>query len=418
LLERNPGIQWQTDKIVLTPPGCRERGRDPSLFQCYSRQRLERLQSLWPGNLLLSLRFPFLFSNEGNADVAGEPKRILLTGGAGFIGSHVAEALLRRGAALSIVDSLDHFYSPTWKKGNLEDVRRTGRFEFFERDICELEMMRETVAATRPDVIIHLAARAGVRPSIEQPRLYEHVNVAGTVNLLELCREFRVEKFIFGSSSSVYGMSSRAPFSEEQPQLHPISPYAATKLAGELFCYTYAHLYALPAICLRFFTVFGPRQRPDLAIHKFVARIERGEPLPIFGEGETGRDYTYVDDIVAGVLAAVDYTPRSVDGAPFDVFNLGNSHPVKLMELVDLIEKVTGKRAIREHKDQQPGDVPLTWADISKAGRLLGYRPQTASESLLRGIALPRLTGAPRILRSLFSVRVEVTPTHCAHLEK
>jgi UDP-glucuronate 4-epimerase len=339
---------------------------------------------LWPGNLLLSFRFPFLISDERVADVAVEPKRILLTGGAGFIGSHVAEALLRRGAALSVVDCLDHFYSSAWKKGNLEEIRRTGSFEFFDGDICEVEKMRETLAAARPDVIIHLAARAGVRPSIEQPRLYELVNVGGTVNLLELCREFRVEKFIFGSSSSVYGASSRAPFSEEQPELHPISPYAASKLAGELFCYTYAHLHGLPSICLRFFTVFGPRQRPDLAIHKFVARIERGEPLPIFGNGQTGRDYTYVEDIVAGVLAALDYAPHHADGAPFEVFNLGNSRPVKLTELLDSIEKVTGKKAIREYKEPQPGDVPLTWADTSKAGRLLGYRPQTALEDGLR----------------------------------
>jgi UDP-glucuronate 4-epimerase len=311
-------------------------------------------------------------------------KRILLTGGAGFIGSHVAEALLRRGAVLSIVDNLDHFYSSAWKKKNLDDVRRAGSFEFFERDICEFETMRETLAATRPDVVVHLAARAGVRPSIEQPRLYEHVNVAGTVNLLELCREFCVGKFVFGSSSSVYGKSSHAPFSEEQHDLRPISPYAATKLAGESFCYTYAHLYRLPAICLRFFTVFGPRQRPDLAIHKFVALIERGEPLPIFGDGETGRDYTYVDDIVAGVLAAIDYTPPVLNGAAFEIFNLGNSHPVKLNELLDRLEKVTGKKAIRERKDEQPGDVPLTWADISKAGKLLEYRPKTALEDGLK----------------------------------
>lgn len=316
--------------------------------------------------------------------MAEESERILLTGGAGFIGSHVAEALLRRGVVLSIVDNLDHFYSSVWKKKNLDEVRRAGSFEFFERDICELETMREVLAAARPDVVIHLAARAGVRPSIEQPRLYEHVNVAGTVNLLELCREFRVGKFVFGSSSSVYGMSSHAPFSEEQHDLRPISPYAATKLAGESFCYTYAHLYGLSAICLRFFTVFGPRQRPDLAIHKFVALIEKGEPLPMFGDGETGRDYTYVDDIVAGVLAAIDYAPPVVNGAPFEIFNLGNSHPVKLNELLDHLEKVTGKKAIRERKDEQPGDVPLTWADISKAGGLLGYRPKTALEDGLR----------------------------------
>jgi UDP-glucuronate 4-epimerase len=350
---------------------------------------------LLPGNLLLSFRFPFLISNERDAGVAEERKRILLTGGAGFIGSHVAEALLRRGEALSVVDCLDDFYSATWKKGNLEEIRRTGSFEFFDRDIREVEKMRETLAAARPDVVIHLAARAGVRPSIEQPRLYELVNVGGTVNLLELCREFRVKKFIFGSSSSVYGASSRAPFSEEQPELHPISPYAATKLAGELFCSTYAHLHGLPSICLRFFTVFGPRQRPDLAIHKFVARIERGEPLPIFGDGQTGRDYTYIEDIVAGVLSAIDYMPRRADGAPFEVFNLGNSRPVKLTELLELIEKVTGKKAIREYKEPQPGDVPLTWADISKAVRLLGYRPQTTLEDGLRKFVAWYRTAAP-----------------------
>jgi UDP-glucuronate 4-epimerase len=306
--------------------------------------------------------------------------RILLTGGAGFIGSHLAEALLRRGESLSVVDNLDEFYSPAWKKANLREIGKAGKFEFFAHDICETEKMRETLETVRPEILVHLAARAGVRPSIEHPRLYERVNVAGTVNLLELCREFDVRKFVFGSSSSVYGASSRAPFSEEQSELRPISPYAATKLSGEMFCYTYAHLYRLPVVCLRFFTVFGPRQRPDLAIHKFTARIERGEPIPIFGQGDTGRDYTYVDDIVAGVIAAMDNDLGAGVAAPFEVFNLGNSRPVKLNELVRLLERATGKKAIREQRSLQPGDVPLTWADISKAGRLLRYRPQTAVE--------------------------------------
>lgn len=316
--------------------------------------------------------------------MAGNAKRILLTGGAGFIGSHLAEALLRSGAALSIVDNLDEFYSPAWKKANLEAIRRIGPFDFFDRDICATDRLRETFASARPDAIVHLAARAGVRPSIEQPRLYEQVNVAGTVNLLELCREFRVSRLIFGSSSSVYGASSSAPFSEKESGLRPISPYAATKLAGELFCYTYAHLYNLPVMALRFFTVYGPRQRPDLAIHKFVARIEAGKPLPIFGDGETGRDYTYVDDIVAGVLGALDYEISSTDGAPFEVCNLGNSHPVKLSELVRMLERVTGKKAIVQREVPQQGDVPLTWADISKAEKLLGYRPQTTLEEGLK----------------------------------
>jgi UDP-glucuronate 4-epimerase len=312
------------------------------------------------------------------------PIRILLTGGAGFIGSHLAEALLRSRVSLSIVDNLDEFYSPVWKKTNLEVIRRSGDFEFSAHDICAIDQMRETMTSVRPDVIIHLAARAGVRPSIEQPGLYEHVNVAGTVNLLELCREFQVSKLIFGSSSSVYGSNSRAPFSEEQSDLRPISPYAATKLAGELFCYTYAHLYKLPVICLRFFTVYGPRQRPDLAIHKFVGRIEKGEPVPIFGDGETGRDYTYVDDIVAGVMGALDYQFPSGRVVPFEIFNLGNSHPVKLSDLVRMLECVTGKRAIIKREGLQQGDVPLTWADISKAGRLLGYRPRTGLEEGLK----------------------------------
>lgn len=316
--------------------------------------------------------------------MAGNSKRILLTGGAGFIGSHVAEALLRGGAQLNVVDNLDTFYSPAWKRANLESIRKVGAFEFFEQDICSTDAMREVFAATRPEAVIHLAARAGVRPSIEQPRLYEQVNVAGTVNVLDLCRELRVERLIFGSSSSVYGATSSAPFSENEAGLRPISPYAATKLACELLCYTYAHLYKLPVMALRFFTVYGPRQRPDLAIHKFVARIEAGKPLPIFGDGESGRDYTYVDDIVAGVLASLNYDFSSIDGVPFEICNLGNSHPIKLSELVCLLERATGKKAIIQREALQQGDVPLTWADISKAEKLLGYRPHTSLEEGLK----------------------------------
>jgi UDP-glucuronate 4-epimerase len=311
-------------------------------------------------------------------------KRILLTGGAGFIGSHLAEALLRGGATLAIVDNLDDFYSPIWKKANLESIRAVGSFEFFEQDICSPERMRELFAEFRPDTIIHLAARAGVRPSIDQPRLYENVNVAGTVNLLELSKEFQVSRFIFGSSSSVYGESDQAPFSETQYDLRPISPYAATKLAGESFCYTYAHLYQLPVIALRFFTVYGPRQRPDLAIHKFVARIEAGKPIPIFGDGETGRDYTYVQDIVAGVLGALEFQFSSSAGAPMEICNLGNSHPVKLSSLVQMLENAIGKKAIIQRESAQQGDVPLTWANIAKAGKLFDYHPQTSLEEGLK----------------------------------
>jgi UDP-glucuronate 4-epimerase len=345
--------------------------------------------------------------------VGEKPIRILLTGGAGFIGSHLAEALLRSKASLSIVDNLDDFYSPVWKKANLEVIRRIGNFEFSEHDICVMDRMRETMAGVRPDVIIHLAARAGVRPSIEHPGLYEHVNLGGTVNLLELCREFQVSRLIFGSSSSVYGASSRAPFSEEQSDLRPISPYAATKLAGELFCYTYAHLYKLPVICLRFFTVYGPRQRPDLAIHKFIARIEEGQPIPIFGDGETGRDYTYVDDIVAGVMGALDYKFPSGSGAPFEIFNLGNSQPVKLSDLVRMLERVTGKQATIKREGLQQGDVPLTWADISKAERLLGYRPRTGlEEGLKKFVAWYRAANPGQ--RARIEGRLDVLPNRAA----
>jgi UDP-glucuronate 4-epimerase len=330
--------------------------------------------------------------------VSGHSQRVLLTGGAGFIGSTLAEALLRRGVALTIVDNLDSFYSPARKRDNLEAIRQANPVEFFETDICDAKAMHEVFGRCRPEAVIHLAARAGVRPSIEQPVLYEHVNIGGTVKLLELCREFGVTKFLFGSSSSVYGATSKAPFSEDQVELRPISPYAATKLAGEMLCYTYAHLFALPVICLRFFTVYGPRQRPDLAIHKFTALMEAGKPVPIFGDGSTGRDYTFVDDIVAGILAALERTPQTEDGAPFEVFNLGNCHPVKLNELVELLERVTGRKAIREQKPLQPGDVPLTWANITKASKALGYSPTTGlDEGLSRFVAWYRSTAAKRI---------------------
>lgn len=330
--------------------------------------------------------------------MAAKFKRILLTGGAGFIGSHLAEALLARGAQLAIVDNLDPFYAAEWKRANLEDVRRAGAFDLHETDIRDYDALHRVFTAARPEAVIHLAARAGVRPSIEQPRLYEQVNVAATVNLLELAREFSVRQFLFGSSSSVYGATSRAPFSEDHFELRPISPYAATKLAGELHGHTYAYLYELPVICLRFFTVYGPRQRPDLAIHKFTALLEAGRPLPIFGDGSTGRDYTYIDDIVAGVLSALDYELQLPAGqAPFEVFNLGNSHPVKLSELVALLERVTGRKAQRDPRPLQPGDVLLTWADISKAGRLLGFRPATPLETgLVKFVAWYRSAPAER----------------------
>jgi UDP-glucuronate 4-epimerase len=281
------------------------------------------------------------------------------------------------------VDNLDDFYEPDRKRNNLEQVRQAGDFEFHEVDICDADRLREVTHKARPDTIIHLAARAGVRPSIEQPLLYERVNVSGTLNLLELAREMRIGRMIFGSSSSVYGATNRIPFAEDDPVLRPISPYAATKLAGELMCYTYAHLYEISILCLRFFTVYGPRQRPDLAIHKFTALMEAKKPIPVFGDGSMGRDYTFVDDIVAGVMASLEYRfPSKL--VPFDIFNLGNSHPVKLEELINRLEAATGLKAMRDQKPLQPGDVPLTWANIEKSCNLLGYRPQILLDDGLR----------------------------------
>ena len=316
--------------------------------------------------------------------MSAQTKRVVLTGGAGFIGSHLAKALVKRGDQLTIIDNLDDFYSPAWKKSNLADVGSVGQYDFAEADICNSAKVREILARADPHVLIHLAARAGVRPSIEQPRAYEQVNVAGTVNLLETCKELGVPKFIFGSSSSVYGESSRAPFSEDQVEMRPISPYAATKLAGELLGYTYAHLHDMQVVSLRFFTVYGPCQRPDLAIHKFLALLEAGKPIPFFGDGTSGRDYTYVDDIVAGILAAMECDARYEHGVPYAVFNLGNSHPVTLNELVASLERASGRKAILNRLPLQPGDVPLTWANIQKAELHLNYRPATSLEAGLR----------------------------------
>ena len=266
--------------------------------------------------------------------------RILVTGGAGFIGSHLSERLLRDGHSLTIVDDLNDFYSPAVKRANLEAVRRAGPVTFHEADICDEEKMFAIGREQKPDAIIHLAARAGVRPSLENPLLYEHVNVRGTTVLLEVARQIGVPKFVFASSSSVYGIASRVPFTEDDPLNCPISPYAATKIAGEKICYTYSHLYNIRTVCLRFFTVYGARQRPDLAIHKFTRLITGGKPIPVFGDGSSGRDYTFYTDTIGGVIAALHYD------CAFDVFNLGNSHPVDLNTLIRTLETSLGREAI------------------------------------------------------------------------
>lgn len=304
--------------------------------------------------------------------------KALITGGAGFIGSYLAEALLREGYSVSIVDNFDPYYSPCSKRANLTEIGKVGSFTLHEVDIRGLETLGEVFSAERPEIVVHLAAMAGVRPSIQKPKLYEQVNVAGTLNLLELARIHKVRKFIFGSSSSVYGTNASVPFSENELQLKPVSPYAATKLAGELLCYTYSHLHRLPVVCLRFFTVYGPRQRPDLAICKFASLIGEGKVVPIFGDGSSRRDYTYVDDIVQGLLAAVAYETQ------FDVFNLGNSHTITLLEMVKMLEKIIGKPAILNYLPPQAGDVPLTWANISKARKHLNYEPCTQIADGLR----------------------------------
>ena len=303
--------------------------------------------------------------------------RILVTGGAGFIGSHLCERLLREGHSVCILDDLNNFYSPTAKLANLEAIGRQGAYDFYHGDISRYDRVEEVFEASRPETVIHLAARAGVRPSLDQPLLYGQVNVQGTVSVLEACRKYGARKFIFASSSSIYGVANKVPFREEDSVNLPVSPYAATKIAGEKIAYTYSHLYGIHVVCLRFFTVFGPRQRPDLAIRKFIAMIDRGEPIPVYGDGSSGRDYTFVADTVDGVMGALAYD------CPYDIFNLGNSHPVKLISLIQTIEAAMGKPADIRWLPDQPGDVPITYADISKARRVLGYNPQA---SLRQGI--------------------------------
>ena len=273
---------------------------------------------------------------------------------------------------VSVVDNFNDFYSPDCKRKNIARFIESEDFALSEIDICEEAELRKVFEERQFDVIVHLAARAGVRPSLEEPKLYAKTNIDGTLNLLELAREFGVRQFVFGSSSSVYGARSEVPFSEDDKVSRPISPYAATKIAGEMLCHTYSHLYDIRTVCLRFFTVYGAAQRPDLAIHKFARLISAGKPIPVYGDGTTRRDYTYIDDIIQGVRSAIDY-----DENDHEVINLGESQTVELHELISLLETNLGIRAEIERKPMQPGDVPQTYADISRARKLLGYDPQT-----------------------------------------
>ena len=295
----------------------------------------------------------------------------LVTGGAGFIGSHVCERLLLDGHRVWAFDDLNDFYDPQIKRRTLHELQALGRpFEFVHGDLCDAPAVNGLFQAVKFDQVIHLAARAGVRPSLEQPALYQRVNVEGTVNILEAARKSGVRKLTIASSSSVYGVNAKVPFSESDPIFSAISPYAASKLACEALGHTYHHVYGMDIAMLRFFTVYGPRQRPDLAIHKFTKLIDAGKPIPVFGDGSTARDHTFISDILEGVLACT----RQEFG--FEVFNLGESQTVKLSELIALIEDALGKKAVIDRQPLQPGDVPITFSDISKARRMLGYNPQ------------------------------------------
>ena len=299
---------------------------------------------------------------------------ILVTGGAGFIGSHLMERLIRDGREVICLDDFNDYYSPALKRRNIESVRRCGEFRLYEGDIRDRGLCARIFQENRVDVVVHLAARAGVRVSLEQPALYQDVNCTGTTNLLELSRTHDVKKFVFGSSSSVYGNNTKVPFSEEDRVDEPISPYAASKRAGELLCTTYHHLYKMPTACLRFFTVYGPRQRPDMAIHKFTRLIATGAEVPMFGDGTMKRDYTFYTDIIQGVAAAIE------KDLGFEIFNLGESKTVELRYLISLIEKGLGMTAKIKRMPKQPGDVEITYADVSKSRRVLGYNPSVPIE--------------------------------------
>jgi UDP-glucuronate 4-epimerase len=312
--------------------------------------------------------------------------KVLITGAAGFIGSHLCERLLDDGWKIVGVDNFDDFYDPQIKRRNIADCLKNKNFHLVEADIRDRAAMDDT-AGKDIDIIVHLAARAGVRPSIAQPLLYADVNVNGTMALLEAAKKHKVGKFIFGSSSSVYGNNEKVPFSEDDNVDFPISPYAATKKAGELICHTYHHLYGISVTCLRYFTVYGPRQRPDLAIHKFARLMEQGKPISIYGDGTMSRDFTYIDDIIDGTVTAMEKC------AGFNIYNLGESRPITVNDLVAAIEKALGKKAIKEYVPPQPGDVERTYADVTKAVNELGYNPSTdIADGLARFVAWLRET--------------------------
>ncbi|QDV37878.1 GDP-mannose 4,6-dehydratase [Tautonia plasticadhaerens] len=308
---------------------------------------------------------------------------MIVTGAAGFIGSHLVDRLLADGVEVVGVDNFDHFYDPTRKRANLADALRHSGFRLVELDLRDAEGVSRLVAESRPDAIAHLAARAGVRPSIEQPGLYAEVNVSATTYLMEAARTLDpMPRFVYASSSSVYGDRPDAPFREDDRVDTPISPYAATKMACELIAHAFHHIHGLPVTGLRFFTAYGPRNRPDLAIHKFADLIERGRPIPMFGDGTTRRDYTYVGDIVDGVSRALDRC------SSYHLYNLGHSEPIALREMIAALGRALGKEPVVDRQPEQPGDVRQTYADISRARSELGYDPATPfDEGLARFVS-------------------------------
>ncbi len=302
-------------------------------------------------------------------------RRYLVTGGAGFIGSHLVDHLLADNPGrVIVVDNFDDFYDPQIKRANISNHLDHSAYRLVEADIRNYTALKQLFSEEVIDIIIHLGAKAGVRPSVADPRSYQDVNVTGTLNLLDLAQRNGIKKFIFGSTSSIYGPSAVPPFKEDAP-LVPISPYAATKAAGELLAHTYSHLHGMQVLCLRFFTVYGPRQRPDLAIHKFARLITSKVPIPVYGDGTSERDFTYIDDIIQGVMAAIEY-----DTTLFEIINLGESQTVTVNRMIELLENELGIKAVIDRQPPQPGDIPRTHADINKAKQLLGYQPTTPVE--------------------------------------
>jgi UDP-glucuronate 4-epimerase len=311
-----------------------------------------------------------------------QKSRFLVTGGAGFIGSHLVDVLLAQSPArVVVIDNFDGFYDRKIKQANIAGHFAHPAYRLVEKDIRDYAALKQLFSEEPFDVIFHLAAKAGVRPSVNDPRSYQEVNADGTMNLLDLAQHNDIKKFIYGSTSSIYGPHATPPFREDAP-LAPISPYAATKAAGELMAHTYSYLYGIRTVCLRFFTVYGPRQRPDLAIHKFAQLISNNRPIPVFGDGTSERDFTYIDDIIQGVMAAIDY-----DATPFEVINLGESQTVTVNRMINLLEDALGKKAIIDYQPPQPGDMPRTHADISKARELLNYKPTTPIDAGIKKFA-------------------------------